>query len=142
MNDTFDKAVLRSFFEDYSKASLGNDPKSIAAFYASDFIVGDPEGFLANKNDNAFLTWLQGVIEFNKKSGMQEMRVDHIDLSPIGTNYVTVRVTWGAIFSSHPDQVITFDITYTLFKVSDNYKILMYLSHEIQEETMKQHGLL
>lgn len=142
MNDTFDKAALRNFFEDYSKASLGDDPKAIAAFYASDFIVGDPEGFLANKNDNAFLTWLQGVIEFNKKSGMQEMRVVNIDLTPVGTNYVTVQVTWGAIFSNHPDQEITFDITYTLFKVSDNYKILMYISHESQEESMKEHGLL
>ena len=93
-------------------------------------------------NDKDFLKWLNGVFEFNKKSGLQSMQVKSVGSAPLGKYHFTARVTWSAIYSKAPDEEISFDLLYVLSHRESNYRIVLYISDEDQEELMKEKGLL
>lgn len=130
------------FFEDYARALVGTDPKHIARFYASESIAADPSDFKVVKNDDTLLEWLQTLTAYNEKHGLRRMRILNLEATPAGGNYVTAVVSWGASFASVPDRLIAFEVTYTLYKQVDGYRILMLISHESLDKVMQKHGLL
>lgn len=133
---------VRDFFEAYAKASSGDNPHSIAAFYAQDFMAAGPKGAMTFKNDKGFIAWLSDLINFNRQTGMGEMKVSNVNQEPIGDSFTNARVTWATTFKKLGDEVIRFDINYILYHPADEYKIVMYISHEDQEEVMKSKNLI
>lgn len=136
-----DTANLKTFFERYAAANNNNDLKSITAFYAENFIAAVPQNNGAFKNDDSFIRWLEQVEQFNRQTGMQHMQVVRIKEIPISNEYTQATVTWGVKFKKTGDELITFDISYFLY-LKDGPKIIMYISHEDQDDLMKAKGLL
>lgn len=133
---------LENFFFKYAEASMGNNAASVAAFYDQNFIAASKTETLSFQNDTEFLKWLNGVFEFNKQAGMKQMLVKNVQASPIGTHFEKATVTWAAIFSPKPDEEIVFDIHYILSHREDQYRIVMCMSEEDQEQLMKDKGVL
>lgn len=130
------------FFTAYGRASLSNDTSIIARCYAENFIAAGPSGSMTYKNDEKFSQWLEDMFKFNRKVGMQEMKVIKVETSPIGQYYTRALVRWGAVYSKNIDETIEFEITYILYHVNDELKIIMYVSHENEEDVLKEKGII
>jgi hypothetical protein len=133
---------IHSFFREYGDLSLGDDPQAIAACYTESFIAAGPKGSMSFKNDKKFIKWLKQVKEFNAKTGMQDLKVIKVKSTAIGNFCTSATVTWAAVFEKRKAEPVKFDITYFLYHPEDTSpKIMMYISHEDQEEVMKEKGL-
>jgi hypothetical protein len=136
------RARLRTFFEDYAKASQASDPRALAAMYAASFIVGGPQGSMTFANDARFIDWLKQVHDFNQEHGMRALEVvsaDPVALSPIHSLAI---VKWGARFEKSGDRRVEFQISYLVEGGTDGMKILSYISQSDQEAEMKALGLV
>nr|WP_295868203.1 hypothetical protein [uncultured Chitinophaga sp.] len=136
-----DTKNLKAFFERYAAANNNNDLKGITGFYAENFIAAIPGNNGAFKNDDSFIEWLKQVEQFNRQTGMQSIEVVRLKETPISNGYTQATVTWGAKYEKTGDELLTFDISYFLY-LNGAPKIIMYISHEDQNELMKQKGLL
>lgn len=134
--------TIKNFFDKYSILAHGQDLKALADCYADHFIAAGPKGIMAFSNNEKFIEWLESIQSFNKKSGLQEMTPVKVISSAIGKAYRFATVTWSVVFAGKKDQPIEFDISYILFHYGGNYKIVQFVSHEDQEEVMKEKGLL
>ncbi|MPZ47795.1 MAG: hypothetical protein GEU75_00490 [Dehalococcoidia bacterium] len=133
---------LEQFFHDYANASMAGDPAAIAAFYAESFVAAGPKGSAAFQNDDKFLDWLRQLHDFNQQTGMRAMEVVSVSDSAISEHYILARVGWGAKFEKTGDELISFDISYILYTAPETPKIVAYISHEDQEDQMRQLNLL
>jgi hypothetical protein len=133
---------LKAFFDRYAQASNVFDPATVASFYAESFIVAGPKGNAAFKNDEGFLQWLRQLGDFNQQVGMKEMTIINYMQSAISADYMMIRIKWGAQFHKTKDELFTFEISYFVYQTGNSPKIIMYISHEDQEDLMKANGLL
>ena len=134
--------TLRSFFDQYAQATNKMKPSTVAGFYADNFIVAGPKGNMAYRNDEKFLQWLEELKDFNQKTGMGSMRIVNYGESAVSPHYLMATVEWGVTFEKTGDELITFDITYFVDVTGKMPRIIMYISHEDQEDAMKERGLL
>ena len=133
---------LTAFFQRYAEDSLHGEPKAIAADYAPSFIVAGPKGSQTFTNDEKFLTWLEGVRNFNRQHAMQSMQPSRVEVHQLSPIHAMARVTWSARFAKTGDRDIGFDISYQLERAGDSWKILGYFSEVDQEEEMRKLGIL
>lgn len=133
---------LRAFFEKYAEALNNKDINAIAGSYARQFIAAGPKGSAAYPNDETFIEWLKQVEAFNEKTGMEQMEIVHVEISPVSGEYESAKVSWRTSFRSRPGEAFSFDITYIVEKQQENYAIILFISHLDQEEYMKEKGLL
>lgn len=115
---------------------------TIAAFYADSFIAAGPKGSMAFRNDEQFIQWLQQMQSFNRSHGMERMQVMEMAETPISNEYRMATVTWGAVFSKTGSTPVSFRISYFVATAAETPRIIMYISHEDQEEVMKAKGLM
>lgn len=134
--------TIRKFFKEYASTSLRGKAKELAKFYADNFMIATKAAASAFKNDKKFIEWLNGVAEFNQKAGLQKMEVKKVKSVSIGEYHAQATVTWVTVFEKNPTEEISFDIHYILNKIGKDFKIVLYISEEDQEELMKKHGLL
>lgn len=134
--------TIEKFFEDYAMASMGNDAGKLASFYAANFMTATKDRSAAFSNDEKFISWLNGVFKFNKESGLQSMKLKEVAPQPIGKYFLNVTVIWQAVFAAKPEEPVDFAIHYILNRVEDDYRIVLYISEEDQEELMKKKGLI
>ena len=137
-----DTLTLKSFFDRYARASVGSDSQALAKHYASEFIVSSREGSAAFKNDEKFLTWLRSVFDFNRKAGMQSLKVATLRDTAIGDAHALVTVEWATTFQKTGAERICFEISYLVRLAEDRPLILAYVPHENQEQMMKARGLI
>jgi hypothetical protein len=134
--------TVTQFFEEYASLSLSANAEQLARRYAENFIFATKNHSAAFQNDEKFVEWLNGLFEFNKKTGLQKMEVKNIDSIKIGEYFTKATVTWGSTFLKKPEEVISFDLHYILDHSGDDFKIILYISEEDQEQLMKEKGLL
>lgn len=130
------------FFTAYARASLDNNAGAISKCYAENFIAAGPAGSMCYKNDEKFLAWLENMFQVNRKIGMQDMQLINVTTSPIGEYYTSALVRWGATYLKDLNNLIEFEITYILQHLNNNYKIIMYITHENEEEVLKEKGII
>lgn len=134
--------AVKEFFNNYGSLSLAKDPQALAALYADNFIAAGPKGSMVFANDEKFIEWLVQVQQFNEKTGMEKLNVVRVTDTPIGEAYTSATVTWSAFFGKKINQAVEFDITYILRNEKNSHRVVMYVSHEDQEEVMKKKGLI
>lgn len=133
---------VSDFFTAYARASLGNDAGIIAKCYAENFMVAGPAGSMCYKNDEKFIAWLKNMFQVNRKLGMQDMKLIKVTTRPVGEFYTQAQVRWGAAYLKDPNDLIEFEITYILQHVNNDYKIIMYVTHENEEDVLKEKGVI
>lgn len=134
--------TIKNFFKQYTALSFSGDSKQLADMYGHTFIAAGPKELLQFNNDQHFLKWLDEVHQFNKESGMKEMEAARIETTPIGEFYSSALVSWSVVYEKKPTDPILFEITYILQHHDQTYKIIMFISHEDQQQLMKKNKLL
>lgn len=135
-----DSTKLDRLFADYEKAFDRLDLAAIARQFADTFISAGPKGTIA-QNKKEFEEKAAGAAAFYKSIGQKEARILSKKVHPISNEYAMVTVHWAVKFEKTGEQVIEFDVSYIVQETNDMMKIILFISHEDEEEAMKKLGL-
>ena len=133
---------LTDLFTEYEKAFSTFHNEAVAKFYADEFMAAGPSGTAVFKNDEAFYKGLEQSGEGYRQMGMHSAQVLGLNETPFGSDYTMVTVHYGAKFHKTGDRLIEFDLSYLVSKVGSEPKIVLFISHQDEQKTLHELGLM
>ena len=130
---------LDKLFDEYEKHFAQLDFQAIAQHYPDNFISAGPKGSIAHDKSD-FLDKASQASEFYKNIGQHSARMISKDVIHISNEYCLVTVHWSVKFLQTGDEEIMFDVSYLVQEIGDEMKIILFISHEDEMETMKKLG--
>ena len=134
-----DKRVAKLFAE-YGKSFSTLALQNTAHLYAKDFIAAGPRGVISQTRD-AFIENAAKAAEFYRSVGQQKAEAKSMTETWFSDNYVMVTIHWAVSFKTL-DKPAEFDVSYLVQLTEDEPRIILFISHEDEQETMKKLGLL
>jgi hypothetical protein len=131
---------IEKLFDDYGKSFSALEMRRIAGLYAEQFVAAGPRGVISQGRE-AFLENADRAAEFYRSVGQESAELLSAKETWFGEYYVMVTIHWGARFKSLPERV-EFDVSYLVQLTGDTPKIILFISHEDEEEAMRKLGLL
>lgn len=135
---------LDEFFTSYEEGANSFDADLLASQYTGCFIAAAPKGTVCVSND---AKWKEAAAErkrlfqslgfrFAKILGKEVTRIDHA--------YAMVEVHWHLRFDNPSSRQADFKFSSTYFVCTADGvpKVCFYISHEDEEEVMKEAGLV
>jgi ketosteroid isomerase-like protein len=135
-----DNSKLDRLFADYEKAFDRLDLAAIARQYADTFISAGTKGTIA-QNKKEYEEKAAEAAAFYKSIGQKEARILSKKIHPISNEYALVTVHWAVKFEKTGDQLSEFDVSYIVQETNGKMQIILFISHEDEEEAMKKLGL-
>jgi hypothetical protein len=132
---------LDTLFKQYETAFNKLDLETISGYYADTFMSAGPRGVIA-QNKKKYEDNAKQELSFYRKAGHKSARIISKRLMPICDNYSMVIVRWGITFEKTGSKLIEFDISYIIYETEDDPKIILFISHQDEEEALKKLGLL
>ena len=130
---------IEALFKDYGEAFSSLALQKTAQLYADNFIAAGPKGTISQTRQE-FLDNADEAAEFYRKVGQQRADILSAKETWFSENYVMVTVHWGVTFEKLDDPV-EFDVSYLVQLTGREPKIILFISHEDEEEMMKELGL-
>ncbi len=132
---------LDTLFKQYETALNELDLKTISHFYADTFISAGPKGVIA-QNKKEFEEKAEQAVDFYHSVGHKSARIISKRTMPICDKYTMVVIRWGVTFEKTGPKIFEFDITYIVYETEEEARVVLFISHEDEEEAMKKLGLL
>ena len=103
-----------------------------------------PTGVMCGSNDQAFRTAISQRKEFFQQIGFKAAKVLDVVETPIDELYTMAKVHWQMAFEKDPGNLLEFRffITYFLFDPGSGPKVVFYISHDDEQQVMKEAGLI
>lgn len=139
MEAAVDKRI-EALFRDYGKGFSALELGKTAHLYADTFVAAGPKGVISTTKDE-FLKNADKAAEFYKSVGQERAEIRSMKETWFGEDYVMVTIHWAAFFKTL-DKPAEFDVSYLVHVGGDKPKIILFISHEDEEEAMKKLGLL
>ena len=130
-----DKRVEK-LFADYGKSFSALDLHHAANLYADNFIAAGPKGVISQTRKE-FDANAEKAAEYYRKVGQKSAEILSTTETWFGDKYVMVTVHWGAHFEKL-DKPYEFDVSYLVQLTGDTPKIILFISHEDEDEAMKE----
>lgn len=130
---------IKALFEDYGAAFSALALQKTARLYAENFIAAGPKGVISNTRD-AFVKNADTAAEFYRSVGQERAEIKSIKEAWYSDQYVMVTIHWAVHFKTL-DKPAEFDVSYLVQLTGDEPKIILFISHEDEEEMMKELGL-
>ncbi|OVZ64762.1 hypothetical protein CDO44_00695 [Pigmentiphaga sp. NML080357] len=142
------ETTVRKFFERYERffrQALGDeaDMDEAASFYAGEFIAASPAGVAAGKNDDRLKQVMaQGYARY-RMMGLKDMRVRHVDLSPMDELHCVGHVAWTATYvrQNQSAVAIDFDVHYFMQVLGGEPRIFGWVAGD-EPALLEQHGIV
>jgi hypothetical protein len=131
---------IKALFADYGKSFSALALQNAAHLYADAFIAAGPKGVISQTRDE-FLKNADKAAEFYRKVGQERAEIKSMKETWFSDNYVMVTVHWAAHFKKL-SKPVEFDVSYLVQLTDDKPKIILFISHEDEQEAMKELGLL
>ena len=132
---------LDTLFKQYETAFNKLDLDTISGHYTDTFMSAGPKGVIA-QNKKEYEAKAEQAVSFYRSVGHRAARIISKRIMPICDNYSMVVVRWGVTFERTGSKLIEFDISYIIYETEDDPKIILFISHQDEEEAMKKLGLL
>ena len=132
---------LDTLFKQYETAFNKLDLESISGYYADTCMSAGPKGVIA-QSKKEYEAKAEQAVSFYRSVGHRSARIISKRMMPICDNYSMVIVRWGVTFEKTGSRVMEFDISYIIYETEDDPKIILFISHQDEEEAMKKLGLL
>jgi hypothetical protein len=133
-------ARLERLFADYGKAFDALEMRRVAGLYAENFIAAGPKGTISQSRE-AFLASADQAAAFYRQVGQQSAEMKSARETWFGDKYVMVTIHWAVRFKSLAEPV-EFDISYLVQLTGPEPQIILFISHEDEQEAMRRLGLL
>ena len=131
---------IKALFADYGKSFSALALQDQAQLYADSFIAAGPKGIISQTKDE-FLKNADKAAAFYRKVGQESAEIKSMKETWFSDNYVMVTVHWAAHFKKLAKPA-EFDVSYLVQLTDKKPKIILFISHEDEEEAMKELGLL
>jgi hypothetical protein len=143
LNESYPSGIIVMLFEKYERYFRALNFKDQARLYGKHVIAAGPGGVAYHRNNlfNRFVFNL-GMRSFYKKAGMTSVRIMNLEELHISRQYSMVKVHWGAKFQTTGRRLIEFDISYLVRKTAFQPEIILFISHEDEQELFKKYGLM
>lgn len=135
-----DHKKLEKLLNDYAHAFDKLDLAAIAEHYADTFISAGPKGTIA-RDKKDFLGWAKQASDMYKSVGQNSAKILSKKIIPISDQYAMVTVHWGVTFEKTGDEVTEFDVSYIVQQIGNETKVILFITHQDEEEAMKKLGL-
>lgn len=131
---------IEALFKDYGKAFSAMEMRRIAGLYGKDFVAAGPKGVISQSREE-FLNNADKAAEFYRSVGQESAEIVSAKESWFSENYVMVTIHWAAKFKTLA-RPVEFDVSYLVQLTDDEPKIILFISHEDEQEVMKKLGVL
>lgn len=131
---------LDTLFKKYEEAFNRLDLRTITGFYADTFISAGPKGTIS-QSKKEFVEKAEQAASFYRSVGQKAARIVSKRVMPISNDYSMVVVRWGVIFERTGSRQIEFDVSYIIQETGGDPRIILFISHEDEEDAMKKLGL-
>jgi hypothetical protein len=131
---------IEKLFAEYGKSFSALALQDTARLYAENFIAAGPKGEISQTRDE-FLKNAGKAAEFYRSVGQDRAEARSMKETWFSENYVMVTIHWAAHFKSL-DEPVEFDVSYLVDLTGKKPKIILFISHTDEQETMKKLGLL
>jgi ketosteroid isomerase-like protein len=128
---------LEHLFKQYEEAFSRLDFNKIAEFYADSFTSAGPKGTIAQSKEE-FLKMAEKTTAFYKSVGQTSAKLLSTKETPISEQYAMVTTHWGVTFRKTGDKPVEFDISYIVQMTGSEPKIIMFITHQDEDEAMKK----
>ncbi len=135
-----DQKKLGKLFTEYEQAFNKLDIASIGQHNADTFISAGPKGTIA-RDKKDFLSWAKQASDLYKSIGQKSAKILSKKIIPISNEYAMATVHWGVTFEKTGDEVIEFDVSYIVQQIGNDLNIILFITHQDEEEAMKKLGL-
>jgi hypothetical protein len=138
------RAFIRQFFAEYEEGANTFDTDLVTSHFAEVFIGGGPNGVFDGQNDERFREAVSQRKAFMEQIGFRDGKILSLDETVLDDHYAMVAVQWRMTFEKAPapPQDAEFEILYFLYIQDEQPKVVMYIAHDDEEETMREMGLL
>lgn len=143
LNESRPSAIIIKLFEKYETYFRTLNFKDQARLYGRHVIAAGPRGVAYHRNNllNRFVFNL-GMRSFYKKAGMTSVCIMSIEETHITGDYSMAKVHWGAKFEKTGTRLIEFDVSYLVRKTAIQPEIILFISHEDEQELFKKYKIL
>ena len=131
---------IDSLFNQYENAFDKLDLKAISGYCADSFMCAGPKGSITQSRAE-YENGANETIDFYRSIGRSSARILSKRVMPICNEYSMVVVRWGMTFEKTGARVIEFDKSYIIQEIDSDPRIILLISHEDEEETIKKLGL-
>jgi hypothetical protein len=131
---------IEKLFADYGRSFSALEMRRITGLYAEQFVAAGPKGVISMGRED-FLNNADKAAEFYRSVGQESATLLSSRETWFGEFYVMVTIHWGARFKSLPE-LVEFDVSYLVQLTDDSPRIILFISHEDEQEAMQKLGLL
>jgi len=131
---------IEKLFADYGKSFSALELQNTARLYADEFIAAGPKGIISQTREE-FLKNAGTAADFYRSVGQKSAKALSLKETWYGKDYAMVTIHWGVSFETL-DKPVEFDVSYLVQLTDSEPRIILFISHEDEEETMKELGLL
>jgi hypothetical protein len=127
------------FFRAYGEAF--DDGEKLSGFYGDCALASAPNFVGCLKGKAEIQAALAGVAENQVRTGMTSLVPLKVDTTEIDSIHSWSKVRWGAKFEKTGDRRIEFDVSYLLRRDERKTSILLYVSHQDEQELRQELGI-
>jgi hypothetical protein len=131
---------LDILFKDYEEAFNKLDLKTIPGFYSDVFISAGPKCPIS-QSKKEFQKKAEEDVYFYRSVGQRSAKIVSKRIMPICNEYSMVVIRWGVTFEKTGDKLNEFDISYIVHEKPSGPEIILFISHQDEEEALKKLGL-
>ena len=130
------------FFLGVQRSLNAADGDAIAAAFASEVLLGDPDGTRALRNDAALRAEIDERLAWLRAAGLRDAKALQIDPVPLGPDYALVKVRWSIWFmpAGRTDFVDEFLVDYVVRTSADTIEIAAALAHDTVNDVRRRIG--
>jgi hypothetical protein len=138
------RPLIEEFFAGYEVGANTFDPDLVTSQFTEVFLACGPQGVFAGQNDDRFREVIPQRRDFMHGLGFQKAEILALDETILDDHCAMVAVQWRMTFARDraEPKVAEFEILYLLFINGGQPRIAFFLSHDGEEQTMRDMGLL
>jgi hypothetical protein len=135
--------LIRTFFEDFERASNTFEQDLLASLFSDPYMAADPHGRIHVVKKDDLLAGITKRQALFHSLGLQFVKIVPLEETCLDTHYVMVKAHTSMRFEKTSAQPIDMsnDSIYILFIQDDSPQIVFNLTHEDVLKMMQEHGL-
>jgi hypothetical protein len=135
--------AIRTFFDEYGRATASLDLSFLASAYADSFMFAGPSGAQTVKLDD-FLKVVPKRREFFAAVGLRSSTIQSLEETQLDDHYVMVRTHWTMRFEPPGAAPVLNDsaATYVLRRDEHAMRIVVQIDHQDLAQRVRELGLL
>lgn len=134
------KEKLEKLFNQYEKAFDKLDLKAISKFYADTLISAGPKGTIS-ETKKQYEERAEDFANYYRGIGFTSGKILSKKFAPISDDYTMATIHWGVTFEKTGDKPVEFDISYIVQETGNEPKIILFITHTDEQDTIKELGL-